>query len=80
MDRDTWVSLVSLGASFSVGAVLGGYIRASMRDLKDELKAEFRRENEILCQHVDHGVARIDERLNVLGQRTYDIKPTAPSR
>src|SRR5699024_11245203 len=37
MDLDTWVSL---GALLSVGAVLIGYIRASMRDLKDELKAD----------------------------------------
>src|SRR5690625_7306549 len=37
MGLDPWVSL---GALLSVGAVLIGYIRASMRDLKDELKAD----------------------------------------
>src|SRR5699024_1439266 len=98
MDLDTWVSL---GALLSVGAVLIGYIRASMRDLKDELKAdiekldgkidEARKEAKIdieklrhevkseigaLREHVDHGFARIDGRLDVLEQRTYDIKPT----
>ena len=159
MDLDTWVSL---GALLSVGAVLIGYIRASMRDLKDELKAdiekldgkidearteakadnqkleakiekldtkidetraetkidiekldtkideartearidiekldgkidEARKEARIdieklrhevkseigaLREHVDHGFARIDGRLDVLEQRTYDIKPT----
>src|SRR5699024_2558475 len=77
MDRDTWVSLGALlGALLSVGAVLVGYIRASMRNLRNELKDKFRRENEILRQHVNHGFARIDERLNMLEQRTYDIKPT----
>jgi len=77
MDRDTWVSLGALlGTLFSVGAVSVGYIRASMRNLRNELKDEFRRENEILRQHVNHGFARIDERLNMLEQRTYDIKPT----
>src|SRR5699024_927297 len=36
MDLDTWVSL---GALLSVGAVLIGYMRASMRDLKDDIDA-----------------------------------------
>src|SRR5699024_4303842 len=123
MDLDTWVSL---GALLSVGAALGGYIRASMRDLKNELKDDIntakaniekldtkigkldtkidearkeakndnaaarneakadnqRLREEVTAQigtlreHVDHGFARIDGRLDVLEQRTYDIKPT----
>jgi len=77
MDRDTWVPLGALlGTLFSIETVLVGYIRASMRNLRNELKHKFRRENEILRQHVNDGFARIDERLNMLKQRTYDIKPT----
>jgi len=87
MDLDTWVSL---GALLSVGAVLIGYMRASMRDLKDDINAarkEAKADNErlreeiaaeigVLREHVDRGFARIDGRLDVLEQRTYDIKPT----
>lgn len=87
MSLDTWVSLIAIAVfalalwrymdkKFDSVNARFDKLEAALHDQRVELKTEFKEDVASLRQHVDNGFQRIDERLNVLEQRTYESKPT----
>ena len=73
MDLGTWVSL---GALLSVGAVLIGYMRASMRDLKNDIDAA-RKEAKADNEKLDGKIGKLDTKIDEARKEAKDDNAAA---